>query len=134
MKKEDILKWFAIVSAICTFAFWGYNYIGDKSTDELIIKQTTFDSQAQKIKHVNHVNDSPDEADTRELNIEIKRVLEEVKAGEADAVESRANRDARGKRRDSIQDLNNVTIFQLKETMEEQTEINKEILRKLNNN
>ena len=132
--KKNILTWFAILSGISTVAFWGYNFIADNSKQELIIEQTTFDNHTQKVEHVEHVKNSPDEADTREMNIEIKRVLEDVQKDKTDAIESRAKRDARGRIQDSIQNLNNVTIFQLKETMEEQTKINKEILEKLENN
>lgn len=132
--KKNILSWFAILSAVSAVALWGYEKISDNSKQELIIEQTTFDNHTQKVEHVEHVKNSPDEADTREMNIEIKRVLEDVQKDKTDAIESRAKRDKRGKERDSIQDLNNVTIFQLKQTMEAQTEINKQILQKLENN
>ena len=132
--KKNILTWFAILSAASTVIFWGYNFIGDSAKDELIIEQTTFDSHTQKVEHVEHVKNSPDEADTREMNIEIKRVLEDVKKDKTDAIRSRRIRDSIGRERDTLAQRQAVTIFQLKETMEAQTEINKQILIKLEDN
>ena len=101
-------------------------------------KHVQFTDPVIKHKTEEHVKNSPNEAEQLKLNIEIKDVLEDVKADKTDAIRSRAKRDSiakalvkNSKKRDSIQDLNNVTIFQIKETLERQTEVNKQILKQL---